>query len=332
MKKKIIMIAVLAAAAVLGYVGYTRMNGSSAQSNKIFGNVELREVLLSFRVDGRVEELMFEEGQQVRAGEIAARLDDVQYRSALREAEAELAAAEAALSKLHAGYEDDDIKAARAERSRVAASLRNARTNYARFKDLYDQGVIAQKELDDVATARDQLAAALAGADSTIHKLTSGFRTEDIEAAEAQVKAVEAKVELAHTALADTSITVPTDGTIMTRITEPGTMVAAGMPVYAMLQASPIQVRAYVNERQLGKIKLGMQGKIYVDSHPDDPIIGTISFISPEAEFTPKQVQTEDIRATLVYRVRLIVSEDRDGRLKNGMPATVVIDELTDDR
>lgn len=325
--KKIAAAAIAAAVIALALYSYISSGRSAEEQElKIFGNVEIREVLLSFRVPGRISSLEFEEGDRVREGDLVATMDDAQYAIAVREAEAALAMADAAVDKLHAGYEDDDIRAARAARDQAAANLRNAEANFARFKGLREQNVIAQKEYDDAATARDRLRAALSAAESKLHQLRGGFRSEDIRAAEAQRMAAEARRDAARTALEDTRLCAPSDGVLLTRVAEPGTMVAAGMPVCSMMLSRPLQVRAYVSEAQLGRVHLGMRGKIFIDSAPDDPIDGSVSFIASEAEFTPKQVQTEDMRINLVYRVRLLVSEDRSDRLKNGMPVTVVLE------
>lgn len=330
MKKFLAILILVGAAALAGHWYMTRQDMSAPSTElRAYGNVEMREALLSFRVPGRISRMAFEEGARVRSGDLAAEMDPAQYEAQEREAAAALSAAEASASKLHAGYEADDIRAARAARDQVAASLRNAETNLRRFQELAAQNVVAPKEYDDVLTARDSLRAALNAADSTLHRLTGGFRSEDKTAAEAQVAAARARHDRAATALADTKLFVPADGTISTRIAEPGTMVAAGSPVYTMMLSSPVQVRAYVSETDLGRIRLGMKGRIYTDSAPQEPIEGTLSFIASDAEFTPKQVQTQDIRATLVYRVRLLVTDDPKERLKNGMPVTVVIDTDT---
>lgn len=328
--KRIALIIIAASIAAAGWIAWLQREENAHQVSgelKTYGNVEIREVPLSFRVGGRVESLAFEEGDAVRKGDVVATLDDAQYAIALRGAEAALAAAESAASKLRAGYEDDVIQAARAARDEAAASLRNAEKNRERFKALLEQNVVAQKEYDDVSTAVDRLRAALSAAESRLHQLRGGFRDEDVRAAEAQVDAARAALDAAATSLSDTKLIAPADGVLLTRVCEPGTMAAPGMPVCLMMLKSPLQVRAYVSEIQLGRIKLGMRAKVYVDSYPDEPIDATVSFIASEAEFTPKQVQTEDMRINLVYRVRLLVQDDARGILKNGMPVTVVLEE-----
>jgi HlyD family secretion protein len=328
MRKKIIAILILlAAVGGFAYWFLQREERSDTGEMKLFGNVEIREVMLSFRIGGRLETLRFEEGARVSSGDLLAVLDKTPYAIQVQEANAALLAAQANLEKMRHGYEDDDIRAARAQRDQVAVSLRNAEANYRRFKELYDQNIVAQKEFDDAVSARDGIRAELSAAESNLHRLRGGFRSEDIMAAEAQAEAAQAQLDEARTSLDDAEIYAPDDGTIATRVAEPGSVVAAGQPVYSMMLARPIQVRAYVTEPQLGRVRLGMKGRVYTDSHPNEPIEGTVSFIAQSAEFTPKQVQTEDTRTDLVYRIRLLIQDNPQDRLKNGMPVTVVLDE-----
>lgn len=328
MKKKTAAILVLLiAVAGAAYWFWEKEKNKDDGTMKLFGNVEIREVLLSFRISGRLETLRFEEGEKVASGDFLAAVDNTPYAIQVQEANAALLAAQANLEKMRHGYQTEDIRSAQAQRDQIAASLRNAETNYKRFKELYDQDVVAQKEYDDVASARDQLRAQLSAAESELHRLRGGFRPEDIKASEAQVDVARSRLDAAYTSLDDTEIHAPDDGTILTRIAEPGSIVAAGQPVYSMMLARPIQVRAYVTEPQLGRVKLGMKGKIFIDSHPDEPIDGAVNFIAQDAEFTPKQVQTEDMRTDLVYRIRLLVPDNPGDRLKNGMPVTVVLEE-----
>ena len=167
----------------------------------------------------------------------------------------------------------------------------------------------------------------LAAAENALALVREGYRREDIEAAEAAYEAAGARFAEAENALSDTELRSPAEGTILTRVSEPGTVVGAGQVVYALALERPIQVRTYIPEPQLGRVRVGMPARIVTDSSPD-PIEGTLAFISPTAEFTPKQVQTEDLRTDLVYRARILVEDDRDGRLKNGMPVTVLMEAI----
>jgi HlyD family secretion protein len=283
----------------------------------------MRQVLLGFRVPGRLNEIYFEEGQAVVSGDLLGVLDPLPYEIKRAGARAALQQARAALSKMESGSRGGEIRQSAAQRDQIRASLNLAEKDWQRLSNLCAQGAISKKDFDNASAARDRLRAELSSAESALSMVREGFRTEGIEAAEATVELAEAQLREAENSLSDTRLYAPSEGTILTRVAEPGTVVAAGQAVYAVMLKKPVQVRTYVTEPQLGKIRLGMKGKIFTDSHPD-PVEGTINFIASEAEFTPKQVQTEDQRVDLVYRVRLLLEGNE--RLKNGMPVTVFLE------
>ena len=227
--------------------------------------------------------------------------------------------AKAALDKLHRGFRTEEVREAEARRDRVRASLNLAEKDYGRISNLFARKAVAKSDLDRAASQRSALKAELAAAENALALVREGYRREDIEAAEAAYEAAGARFAEAENALSDTELRSPAEGTILTRVSEPGTVVGAGQVVYALALERPIQVRTY--------IRVGMPARIVTDSSPE-PIEGTLTFISPTAEFTPKQVQTEDLRTDLVYRARILVEDDRDGRLKNGMPVTVLMEAI----
>jgi HlyD family secretion protein len=292
---------------------------------KLFGNVEIRQVLPGFRVSGRLAELRFEEGERVASGELLAALDPVPYEIRRDQQRALLWQARANLQKMSHGSRPEEIRQAIAQRDQVRVSLALAETDYGRMANLYSRGAIPRQDLDNAASLRDRLRAQLTSAESALSMTREGYRAEDVEAAAATVEIAEAQLREAENSLSDTKLHAPSDGTILTRVVEPGTIVAAGQSIYALMLAKPLQVRAFVSESQLGNVRPGMRGRIHMDSSPD-PFWGTVGFISPEAEFTPKQVQTEDMRTDLVYRIRLRVDENPGDRLKNGMPVTVILE------
>ncbi|MDR1379313.1 MAG: HlyD family efflux transporter periplasmic adaptor subunit [Synergistaceae bacterium] len=292
---------------------------------KLFGNVEIRRVLLGFRVPGRLLDIYYEEGQQAASGDLLGKIDSLPYEVRLAEAQANLRQAQANLEKMESGYQSGEIRQFVARRDQVRASLSLAEKDYERLSNLFAQRAISKKDLDDVTSVRDRLKAELTSAESALDLMRKGYRSEDIKAAVAAVELAEARLWEANIALSDTKLYTPAEGTILTRVAEPGTILAAGQGVYAMMLKRPVQVRSYVTEPQLGKIHLGMRGKIFTDSHPD-PLEGTVNFIASEAEFTPKQVQTESQRVDLVYRIRLLVEDNLGDRLKNGMPVTLFLE------
>ena len=294
---------------------------------RLYGNVEIRQVLLGFRVSGRVEAVYREEGERVASGDLLSILDPVPYRIKRSEARGAMLQAKAALDKLHRGFRTEEVREAAAQRDRVQASLDLAEKDYSRISNLFAQKAVAKSELDRASSQRNALRAELAAAENALALMREGYRREDIEAAEAAYEAASARFAAAENALSDTELRSPAEGTILTRVTEPGTVVGAGQVVYALALERPVQVRAYIPEPQLGRVRVGMPARIFTDSSPT-PTEGTLTFISPTAEFTPKQVQTEDLRTDLVYRARILVEDDRDGRLKNGMPVTVLMESI----
>ena len=294
---------------------------------RLYGNVEIRQVLLGFRVSGRVEAVYREEGERVASGDLLGILDPVPYRIKRSEAQGAMLQARATLEKLHRGFRTEEVQEAAAQRDRVRASLDLAEKDYSRISNLFAKKAIARSDLDRASSQRNALRAELAAAENALALMREGYRKEDIEAAEAAYEAASARFAAAENALSDTELHSPAEGTILTRVTEPGTVVGAGQVVYALALERPVQVRAYIPEPQLGRVRVGMPARIFTDSSPT-PIEGTLTFISPTAEFTPKQVQTEDLRTDLVYRARILVEDDRDGQLKNGMPVTVLMESI----
>lgn len=324
--KKTLFVLVLLGVGIGGF--YWREHRPRGENGelKLFGNVEIRQVLLGFRVFGRLEEIYFEEGTRIRSGDLLGALDPVPYEIQRTQQRAALYEARAKYAKLSSGYRPDEIRQAVAQRDQVAASLALAEIDYTRISHLHSQNAVSRQDLDSATSSRNQIRAQLASSEAGLALMREGYRAEDIQAAKAAVEVAEAQLRNAENALSDTKLYAPSDGTILTRVAEPGTVVAAGQAVYAVMLKNPVQVRAYVSEVQLGRVTLGMKGKIFTDSHPD-PLEGVINFIASDAEFTPKQVQTEDLRTDLVYRIRLLVENNVGDRLKNGMPVTVVLEQ-----
>lgn len=238
----------------------------------LYGNVDIRQVNMAFRVDGRLQKMNFEEGDLVKQGDVLAEVDSEPILNKLNQAKASLKQAEAVLE--------------------------NAQIVYKRKTGLCKTKTIAVQECDDATARRDEALANVAYATSVV--------------AEAQ------------TAYDDAILHAPTDGIILVRIQEPGSMLKAGLPVYTISLNDKMWVRAYIKETDLGKIKIGTPVKIYTDS-TDKVYNGQVGFISPQAEFTPKNIETTSLRTDLVYRIRIIV-EDPDDYLKQGMPVTIKVE------
>jgi len=291
---------------------------------RLYGNVDIREVELAFRQSGRLTHMAFDEGDTVAAGAVMAQLDATPYREKLAAAEAELQAAQAQLDKLHRGNRPQEIAQAREHVRQAQASATEAERNFKRQDTLLKSGASSQRAADAARAARDQSAASLAAAQAALSLASAGFRSEDIAAGKARVAAAEAALTQARTAVADATLVTPSNGVVIARVREPGSMVASGMPVYSLSLRDPVYLRAYVGEADLGRIAPGTKVRVHTDSSAT-VYHGQVGFISPRAEFTPKTVETADLRTDLVYRLRVVVS-DADEGLRQGMPVTVDVD------
>lgn len=321
-RKRLLLIAGVLAVGVVAWLVFR--NGADRDGElKLYGNVDIREVDLSFRVPGRLAEVRVDEGDPVRAGDVLATLDAQRYRDALAKATADRDVAAANMAKFHAGFRLEEVAQARAMVAQVEAQVENAARVARRREELLKSGAISAQERDDAVASRDALLAQLQSARKGLQLQSSGFRSEEVLGAEASLRAAEASVSAAMTDLADTEIVAPSDGTVLSRVREPGAMAAAGATVLVVSLNKPVWVRAYVPEPSLGKVRLGMPVSIRTDSRPDKPYNGTVGFISPVAEFTPKNVETEALRTDLVYRLRIVV-DDPDEGIRQGMPVTVI--------
>ncbi|URD60716.1 HlyD family efflux transporter periplasmic adaptor subunit [Sphingomonas sp. KRR8] len=293
------------------------------QELKLYGNVDVRQVDLAFRVPGRIAAIAFEEGSRVPAGVVLARLDRRTFDDAIADASAQVAQADAELARQRNGNRRQDIDRARAAVAEQQAQVDKARQDLARRESLLPSGAVSQAV---VTATRGDYRAAVARLESAQQALSlqqAGSRSEDIRAAEATRAGALAKRERAVTDLADTEIKAPSAGTVLTRAQEPGAIVQAGQTVVTLTIDRPMRVRAYVAESDLSRIAPGMAVMVSADGNTKT-YHGTIAYVAPTAEFTPKSVQTESLRADLVYRVRILVN-DPDGGLRQGQPVTVAV-------
>jgi HlyD family secretion protein len=320
--KKIIPVVAIVIAAAIGFSIWSDRNSErSADRLTLYGNVDIREVELAFRVPGRLQSLAYDEGDIVNAGDIIAELDPAPYRQAVAVAEAHVAQAAANLDKLQAGSRPQEVALARAAVDQARAAFTNAEREYRRQSGLLESGASSEKVRDAARAQRDETAASLAAATETLGLSEEGFRREDIAAAQADLAAAMAQQAIRETELADTRLAAPSDGTLIARLREPGSMLGSGTPVYSLSLRDPVYVRAYVDEPNLGQLAPGTAVTITTD-RSNGVYQGQVGFISPRAEFTPRSVETTELRTDLVYRLRIVVSES-DGGLRQGMPVTV---------
>lgn len=322
MKRKVLLLVVLVIAALVAWRLIAARGHRSPAPLVLYGNVDIREVNLGFRVPGRIVELLKEEGDPVQPGELLARLDDGPYRRQVEQARAQVAALKAKLAQLESGYRKEEIERARATLDEAKASLENAVRLYNRRKELVRTNAVPQQDFDDALSARDQAQARLASASANLTLLEAGYRPEEIEQGRADLQRAEAVLAEAEISLADTELTAPSRGVAITRALEPGTIVQAGATVLTVSLTEPVWVRAYVSEPDLGRVHPGMRAQVYADFRPGKPFEGQVGFISPRAEFTPKTVETADLRTSLVYRLRIVIPA-ADEALRQGMPVTV---------
>ncbi len=333
---RIVPVVLLLAAAGAGaawYYGVPQSYGffqAAEPTREIYGNVDIRQVSLGFRVNGRLAAVVVEEGDAVRSGDVLARLDAGPYEIAVRAAEENVAALRATLDKLKAGARPSEIEKARAAYQEQVASLANTEQALSRAGQLRAQGTVAQSNLDAATAAKDMASARVASAKAALTLIEEGSRSEDIASAEAQLRAAEAQLEAARTSLADTELKAPAGGVILSRVSEPGAIVASSTNVLVLALTEPVWVRAYVSETDLERVHPGLKVKVTSDSTTGAGYEGQVGFISPVAEFTPKAVETPDLRTDLVYRLRIIV--DHPGKdLRQGMPVTVHLPPAADE-
>ncbi|OYX66042.1 MAG: secretion protein HlyD [Sphingomonadales bacterium 32-64-17] len=289
----------------------------------LYGNVDIREVDMAFEVGGRIDEVAVEEGDRVQEGDLLAAVDPARGRDRLAQADAQIAQAEAQLARLRNGNRPQDIAQARARVAAAEAALANARSAYTRREPLVETGAVSRSVWDQTRAELRRAEAQLAEASQAASLASAGARREDIAAAEAQVTAARAQRASIDTDLGDTRLKAPVAGTVVTRAIEPGSLVQPGMTAFTIAIDRPLRVRAYVAEPDLSRIAPGMKVAVRADGNPKE-YQGTIGYISPRAEFTPKSVETEDLRTDLVYQLRIVVSDPDDG-LRQGQPVTVSV-------
>lgn len=310
-------------AAALWFHGH-RKPVATEQRLLLYGNVDIRQVQLAFNGNERIAALLVEEGDRVKAGQLLARLDTQRLEPKAASRAAQVQAQREVVARLEAGNRPEEVRKAKADLEAARAALENAELTYKRVTDLTTQGVDTQQRKDDARAALDVAKAREAAARETYDLMVLGPRKEDIAAAKASLLAYEADLALAQRELADAQLYAPTNGVIRNRILEPGDMASPQKPVFSLALDDPVWVRAYVPEPDLGKIRTGMKAEVTTDSFPGKQYPAWIGFVSPTAEFTPKTVETSEVRDKLVYEARVFVPNPQ-GELRLGMPAEVIV-------
>jgi len=327
MNKKLVGIAVLATIAIATGAWYWSRPAANDRELVLYGNVDLRQVALAFPASERVARVLAEEGQRVQAGQVLAELDTRGLRLRLAEAEAQAGAQQQVLARLKAGTRPEELAQARARTSAAQAEAELARQQLDRVLAVQQDSngrAVSQQDVDAARARGKSAQAALEQARQGQELARHGPRREDIAQAQAQLDAANAAIALLQHQLGEASLKAPVDAIVRARLMEAGDMAAPQRPVYTLAIADPKWVRTYVREADLGRIKPGAAASISIDSQPGKPLAGKVGYISSVAEFTPKTVQTEDLRTSLVYEVR-VLADDKADVLRMGMPATVRI-------
>lgn len=324
--KKPALAAIAALALVLATILYfaSHRDGNDQDVIRVSGNIEATSVEVSFKVPGRVLKRPVDEGETVQVGQIVALLDsaDLAHETAIRRAEAE--AARAALRELEAGSRDEEIGQAEAALAAAEAEAVRLADEFRRSEVLFAREVIPKQRFDAARAGRDASQAQLRQARESLALVRKGPRRERIDQGRARLREAEAALALASERLGYATLTAPVAGTVLSKNVEPGEQVATGTPVITIGELDSVWMRAFIPETDLGRIKLGQQARVTTDTWPGRVYDGTVTFISSEAEFTPKNVQTSKERVKLVYRIKITLPNPHR-ELKPGMPADAEI-------
>jgi HlyD family secretion protein len=291
---------------------------------RLYGNVDLRQIELPFNGNERISAVLVQEGDHVTQGQLLARMDTSRLAPQVAKAEADLAAQAQSVDRLHHGNRPEEIAQARANRDAAAADAENARAQFARLRALSDSSsgrAVSRQDMDTAKAALDTAEARLAVNRKALALELAGPRKEDVAQGEAQLRADLAQLALVQQQLKDADLLAPQNAVVRSRIVEPGEIASPQKSAFTLAITDPKWVRVYVAETDLGSVREGLSATVTVDAFHDRSFPGWVGFISPVAEFTPKSVETTELRSSLVYEVRVFV-RDPDDKLRLGMPAT----------
>ncbi|MCJ8500277.1 HlyD family efflux transporter periplasmic adaptor subunit [Desulfatitalea alkaliphila] len=324
---KMVPLVVVLAGAVCGAVWWW-FDGDGREADnvvRLFGHVEMRDVRLAFSEQERVAAVLVEEGERVAAGQVVARLHAERLQARVRESEARIAAQQAVLDRLLAGARHQEVAQVRSELAAAEVRATNARMTVARLRQTTAAGASSVQALDDAAARLQEAKAQREVRRKALELVLEGPRREEIEEAESRLSAERAALDLLRIRLADMALYAPAAGVVRSRILEPGEMADPGRPVVVLALTGTKWVRAWLPGPDLGRVDSGMAARVNNDTFPEQPLSGWVGFISPKAEFTPKNVETTDLRTQLVYEVRIHVNDPEDV-LRQGMPVSVRVD------
>jgi HlyD family secretion protein len=325
MNKKLLAAPVILVAIVAGAWWVLHTNGEAPTRLELHGNVDIRQVELAFNASGRIAEVLVQEGDRVKKDQPLARLDTIRLQLTLTETEAMAAAQRSQVAKLKAGSRPEEIQQAAAQREAARAAADDARMIFERQQALVARHFVSQQLADSARYAFDAANEKLKAAEEAYRLVVLGPRKEDIAGAEATLAAQDAAVASLKHDIAEGELRAPDAGVIQNRILEPGDMASPQKSVFTLALTDPVWVRVYLPESALGRVPVGARATVTTDSHPDKPYAGWIGYVSPTAEFTPKTVETIELRSSLMYQARVFACNG-GAEFRQGMPATVSID------
>jgi HlyD family secretion protein len=335
MRRTVVIAAVVVLALVAaGWLWWSAHHHQGPAELVLYGNVDLRQVDLAFNNSERIAAVLVQEGEHVREGQLLARLDTSRLEPRLAQVVAEAAAERQVVQRLRNGSRPEEIAQARANIESARAEVVNARLQHERLKSAAEISAgraVRQQDVDNAKTALEVAEARLTVNQRALELSIAGPRKEEVAEAEARLRASEAEAAFLRQQLSDSQLIAPVDAVVRTRVMEPGEMASPQRSVFALAITDPKWVRVYVSGPDLGKVRQGMTATVGVDSFPKRRFDGWVGFISPVAEFTPKSVQTEELRSSLVYEARVFVKDPEDN-LRLGMPATVYLAMENPDR
>lgn len=324
-KRKLLLIMLLVCVALVFWWYVTPSSlVNDKQEITLYGQIDLRTVQLSFSEQEYIEQMYVDEGDVVETGQVLAILKKDRLTAQLQEAVARVEAQEKVVQRLTTGLRPQEVSQARAKVQAAEIQLKNAESLLRRVKTTTPSGASTRQSLDDAVTSVKLAQAELEVERNALSLAEEGYRQEDIAEAKAILKGLKAAVELLRVRIGELELVAPVNGTIQNRIAELGELASPSRVAFTLAVTEPKWVRAYLPEPELGLVTEGMMALVYSDSFADS-FEGWVGFISPQAEFTPKRVETTELRTQLVYEVRVWV-DDPDNKLKLGMPVTVALD------
>ena len=323
MKKKLTIALIILLISFISYKIYSNIFLKNENNLTFYGNIDTRTVNVGFRFLGKIENITKDEGEIVKKDEVLVKLDTASLEKSLEELNEKIFASKLELSKLQTGYRQEEILEAKAAMEEAIENLNKTKDTYNRQANLFKTKSTSEENFTISQLNYKQALATLDKAKALYELRKNGYRDEDIKIQESNLKSLEIQAEKLKIDLNDSIIKAPVDGVVLTRFKEIGAITNAGESILEIAKTDEFWVRAYIDEKNLGNIKPGLKMSIQTDSRSEN-YEGVIGFISPVAEFTPKNIETQELRADLVYSFRVIV-KNPDDKIRQGMPVTLKI-------